>query len=595
MKFTALSLCVQALPFLVAALPGTSSAATVVIAIYGQSVPGGNGTYTFVEVPSISNSGQVAFRSVLGSTSGGADDNLVIMRGNSGTEAVQLVRKGQASPDGNGVFSTFRDPALNNHDVAVFLIYLSGTTGGTSDDSGIFKSNGVAAPIPIVREGQPAPDAVGVFSFFGEYYVMNDAGQAAFNGSINLNNGGGLLDQDGIFRGDGVTGPVQIARRGQATPTGNGTYAFFDEIALNESGQVAFWSSLTGTTGGGNDNEGVFRGDGAAPTVTIAREGQAVPAGNGEFFLFNSPVMNDAGQVAFFANLRNTSGGDNDNLGIFRGDGATGPVTIARRGEAVPGGSGTFWMFGRETINQAGVVAVTVDINLNNGEGPYDEEGIILGDGTPGGITMVARTGQAVPGGNGTLYTFTNPALNNAGQLAFRASILKPGGGSEFGLFFFDPLEGLFLICRAGAPFLGSTVDTFNFFNSGGYPTDGRTGLNESGEVAFEFVLDNGKEGIARWSTAPGPVIPLQITDFQMEPPPPWDPFGYAQVILQWKTSSNATSFNVRYSDDLSLPTSEWPLMGAPVPREEPVTTFETGIPAFFLPPKLFFVVEEVE
>jgi hypothetical protein len=572
---------------------GTASAGTVVIAIANETSPGGNGTFSTFYVPSISNSGQVAFHALLSGTSGGGTDFRGLFRGN-GIGSLQIVRQGETPPDGNGTFFAFKNPALNNNDVLAFLSQMSGTTGGTADDWGIFRADGLTAPVRIAREGQPAPDNVGVFSSFGEYFALNNSGQVAFTATIDLQNGGTTFDQDGIFRGDGGTSPVQIARKGGANPSGDGTYSNLYDVALNESGQVAFRAFLTGTAGGANDNEGVFRGDGTNPTVNIVREDQAVADGNGEFYIFSHPRINDVGQVAFWANLRNTTGGDADNLGVFRSDGTTDPVTIVRRGQTVPGGTDTFNMFGIESINNAGQVAVTAEINLNDGGGLSDESGLIIGSGTPGSLIMVAREGQPVPGGTDTFLSFGHPALNNVGHLAFRAFVSKAGGGSNLGLYFYDPTEGLIQICREDAPFLGSTLDSFIFFNTEGYNTDGRTGLNDAGEVAFHFQLTNGKHGIARWSTAPGPVIPLQITKFQIQSDP-WIPWGPSIMRLEWKSSSEATSFNIRSSDDLSIPPGSWPIFAGPIPRDEPITTFETYMDPFFSPPKLFFVVEELE
>jgi hypothetical protein len=584
---------ILALISLHAALVATASAGTVVIAVSNGTTPGENGVYGTFFVPSISNSGQVAFHSLLSGTSGGGTDFRGLFRGN-GSGDLQLVRQGQAAPDGNGNFSAFKNPALNNNDVAAFLAQMSGTTGGTSDDWGIFRGDGLTAPVRIVREGQSLPDNVGVFSSFGEYFALNDSGHVAFTALIDLQNGGSVADQIGIFRGDGVTGPIKIARKGESNPLGDGTYSNFYDVTLNESGQVAFQASLTGTTGGSNDNEAVFRGDGVNPTVKIVREDQPVADGNGEFYIFSHPRINDAGQVAFWANLRSTTGGDADNLGIFRGDGVTDPVTIVRRGQTVPGGTDTFSMFGIETMNNAGQVAVTAEINLNNGGGTSDESALIIGSGTPGSLIVVAREGQPVPGGTDTFLSFGAPALNQAGQLAFRAFVSEPGGFYNLGLYFYDPTEGLFQICREDAPFLGSTLDSFTFFNTEGYNTDGRTGLNDAGEVAFLFQTTNGKQGIARWSTAPGPIIPLQITKFQIQADP-WNPWGPSIVRLEWTSPYEATSFNIRSSADLSTPPSSWPIFAGPIPRDEPFTSFETYLDPFFFPPKLFFVVEQLE
>ena len=290
--------------------------------------------------------------------------------------------------------------------------------------------------------------------------------------------------------------------------------------------------------------------------------------------------------MSFFANVRLSSGGVND-VGIYRGDGVTAPVQIARYGQAVPGGTGTISMFGRQTMNQAGQVAVTANIDLANGGGAYDEYSIIRGDGTPGSLTVIARTGQPVPGGNGVFASFGHPALNQSGQLAFRAHISGSSGGfrDNLGLFFYDSSLGVIMVARIGSTFLGSTLTAFDFINTGGYITDGRTGFNDSGEVAYQFELADGREGVARFSLIESPSTPFAITKIQVNP-------GLRQLALEWRTSSNATAFTIRYSDTLILPRSEWPALASSLLRQDPVNRFETTFP-FPLPPSLFFFVEE--
>ena len=78
---------------------------------------------------------------------------------------------------------------------------------------------------------------------------------------------------------------------------------------LNAAGQVAFTANLTNTNGGNIDDSGIFRGDGAT-LVQIARESQALPDGTGNFgtLPINSLLsINDSGQVAFTTSNLNTT------------------------------------------------------------------------------------------------------------------------------------------------------------------------------------------------------------------------------------------------------------------------------------------------
>ena len=167
---------------------------------------------------------------------------------------------------------------------------------------------------------------------------------------------------------------LQIVRKGQTAPDGNGTYSILRRVRdLNASGSVAFSAQLTGTSGGQIDNNGIFVGNAGAVTQ-IVRGGQAAPDGNGEFRIFDSPVLNNSGSTAFSATITETNGGSNE-MGIFRGNG--GAITqIAREGQISADGNGTFSNFGLGyNLNDVGVVAFQAMINGSiNGanEGQWD-------------------------------------------------------------------------------------------------------------------------------------------------------------------------------------------------------------------------------
>ena len=64
---------------------------------------------------------------------------------------------------------------------------------------------------------------------------------------------GALAASDGI---------IQVARRGDSAPDGNGTISEFDDPqGPNKRGQATFLGFLTGTSGGSSDNTGIFVAD----------------------------------------------------------------------------------------------------------------------------------------------------------------------------------------------------------------------------------------------------------------------------------------------------------------------------------------------
>lgn len=343
----------------------------------GQMSPDGNGTVVSPSLLSLNNSDQICSYAFLSGTSGGSTDNAGLYLVDSGS-AMQVVGKGQSVPGGNGAFNFFFYGSQNSLGQVGFQATLSGTSGGTSDDRGLYFWNPNGTITQIAREGQAAPDGNGVFSFLGET-DWSDSGYAVFNANLSGTTGGSA-DNRGIFRGNGTT-VEQIARAGQAAPGGNGNFSQFSAAQHNNSNQIAFQSDLVGTAGGSVDNSGIFRW-GTSGIVEIARAGQATPDGNGIYAGFEderAPAINDAGHVAFLAQVTGTSGGSADGGGIFVGDG-TNTAQIARKGQAVPTGGASFSNFYSPTINESGQVLFRAGVTQSNGSqlGIYTGEGIDL-------------------------------------------------------------------------------------------------------------------------------------------------------------------------------------------------------------------------
>ncbi len=382
----------------------------------GQAAPDGNEAFETLYDPALNGSGQVAFEALLTGTTNTAGIFL-----GSGGAVTRIARAGEPAPDGNGTFSTFQPPAFNGAGRAAFDADLVGTGSAPADAAGIFLGSG-GAITQIARAGQVAPDGNGTFSFFWDP-ALNGSGEAAFWARL-VGTDGGVVDDGGIFVGSGGL-LTRIAREGQAAPDGNGTFSSLSsDLSLNGSGQAVFKGGLDGTSGGSVDDGGVFVGSGGA-IARIAREGQTAPDGNGAFSSFSSDLaLNDSGEVAFAASLAGTSGTLSDNYGLFRGSG--GAVTqIVRKGQPAPDGNGTLSFFQYPAMNGAGQVAFTATLAGTSGGGD-DDAGIFIGGG--GQVVRVVREGEVLAGGTVTAVGFANGAdersgLNELAQVAYRATL----------------------------------------------------------------------------------------------------------------------------------------------------------------------------
>lgn len=487
----------------------------LVVAVGGESAPGGNGIFFDFDIPSLNRFGQVVFVATLGGTSGGVNDNAGIFAGTGAQDSlVPIVRKSNPSPDGNGNFLTLdarSAPVVNDAGHVAFIAGLSGTFGGGSDETGIFRSQGTAGALGvIVRQGQPVSGGLSLPNFRGgglSPFSFNESEQVAFN-----------VVGIGVFRSSGGA-LTEIARSLQPVPGGAGIFTTLSVPALNDAGQVAFADVL----------QGIFRGDGSTP-VSIARLGDGSPDGNGSFAApFFDPAINNRGEVAFFANLSGTSGSASDNQGFFIGDGES-VTTIARKGQLAPDGNGRFLSLDTIddiAINEAGQAAFLATLTNTRG-GPSDNVGLFRSDGTT--LTQIVRIGHRAP--DGTVITgLSRPALNDAGQVAFLAELAAAGGGpTPHAIFLHDDQMGLFEAVRTGAPLLGTRIainSTLIFQPSGTYNGKKRGALNERGQIAFRFDLDDGRRGIAianPFSNTPTPTAtptPIQPAPTQSPTPSP--------------------------------------------------------------------------
>jgi hypothetical protein len=322
-----------------------------------------------------------------------------------------------------------------------------------------------------------------------------------------------------------------------------GQFDYFENVSLNNSGTVAFDARLRGQTWGG-----VYVGNGG-PLTTIADITQ--------FSVAIMPAINDAGTVAFY-------GGNSGSSGIYTGTGgplttiASGPplsvyspsinnsgIVAFRQGSSVCIGNGgpvttlycpdaRFSGTGFPSINDAGVVVFIADLNAGG-------TGIYTGNGGPvttiaeagsglnavgvqrlsnnGSVVFLAQqgTGQlfdAVCVGNGGLIQivadaingpfsgFGAPSINSHGGIAFMAAMDAGGYGM-----FTGPDLNQDKVVVSGDNLFGSMVSRI-----------GNCSINDNGQVAFYYELQNGVSGVAIASPIPEPstIILLGIGAFSI-------------------------------------------------------------------------------
>ena len=488
------------------------------IALEGGMAPDGNGLFEhLLSAPAANRSGQVLFHAQpINHVTGSSGPAGLFLLGRSNLS----VLVGDPAPDGNGQFSSFSVTIPNDAGQVVFSAGLSNTAGGTTDNAGIFRLDG-GGVMKIARENDPAPDGNGVFSgffFVSGGPVMGALGKVAFP-VVMSGTSGGTTDDNGIYMFDG-TSLVKVARENDFVPEGNGQFNTFGHPVINRAGQVAIDGGLRNTDNGStHSSRGMYLfTDGEL--VKLVRENEPLPDGNGSFGITFAPDINDAGQVAFSAFLINTA--SNSTLGIYIHNGAAGPEKVIRACEPAPDGNGVFSQFGFPVLNGAGQVAFRAVLRdtsagIFDNAGIFLWTGSVISqiarknDLAPDGNGRFS--GFSAPFGTGFP---PEVALNGAGQVAFFATLRgtsDPFGADRAGIYATDPDGNLRKIVRTGDLFDVDPSDTFVnlrtitglslITGSGGQ--DGRaTSFNDRGVLTFQLFFDDNSSGIfsARFSTS---------------------------------------------------------------------------------------------
>jgi hypothetical protein len=267
--------------------------------------------------------------------------------------------------------------------------------------------------------------------------------------------------------------PVPLIRSGYTTAPDGSTYALDSVMVpvLNASGQIAFRALLSGTS----SPTGIIAGTPGSLQI-VARQGDAAPAG-GNYNILNEPVFNSNGQVAFIAN---TSVNGNGQFARTLGFPTT---TAALVGTPTPATGNYSTLNAHPVVNASGQVAFLARTS-------FDDFAIFAG--TPGTtLTTVALQGTAAPVG-GNYSQLTNPAINSAGKVVFRASLTN-----GYGLFFGTPGTTLTTVAHSGSTTPAGGV--FGVFSS-------TPAVNSAGQVAF-VTNRNGDQSSAIFAGTPGSTL----------------------------------------------------------------------------------------
>jgi len=413
----------------------------------GGAEYGGLGTVLLNEA------GHVSFSSRLGGNGVTIGNDVGLWAGPAASPEL-VAREGDAAP-GAGKSATYRDLSghtLNDAGQVAFAASLAGPGVG-SQEWGVWHTTRLGEfPRLVTRTGAPAPGAPAgsTVASLGTPR-LNAAGQIAVAGSIDVSPG---VRSDGIWAG--VPDDLRLAARtGTRAPGTSSDFVMLHTtggVEFDDRGAVAFRASLFSA----QRNEGIWMGRPGDLQLVALKDTPAPGAGGENFSFLGMPVVNDAGVVAFHANL-GTNG-----RGIWAGP-RDALRLVARTGTAAAGAADgvTYSIMGAPFLNDAGAVAFVADLQ-GPGVEPGNDTGVWVAD--PSGLTtLVVREGQDINVGGGETRRIsfllpqwsssTDPQLaliNDAGQVTFRA-IFTDGTEGLFVATVPEPSAGIAMSCCAAA------------------------------------------------------------------------------------------------------------------------------------------------
>lgn len=280
-------------------------------------------------------------------------------------------------------------------------------------------------------------DTSGPYQGFGTAPAVNDSGQVAYQGLRYADSKYDIVVEDG-------SATTVVA----STASGGGFVSFYEDLSLNNVGQVALYA-YSATNG-----VGIHVVDGVSPPITIAN----VFGSFGGYDTYNSPSINDSGLVGFQGDPK-VSFPNGGFPGVFTGDGTTASVIADTA-------SGYYYQFfGKTAINSAGQVVFRAQLWPSGGE-------LVIGDAS--GLTVIADS-------SGIMSGFSNAAINDSGTVAWVSSL----DGGEWAAYTWDG-SGTTQIVETSTSAYASFSESFS----------NMIAINNDGAIVFRAFLDTGEIGL---------------------------------------------------------------------------------------------------
>ena len=279
--------------------------------------------FSVLSQPAYNASGRIAFSAALTGPGVTPANNSGLWSSASGTLSLAVRAGLTAPGTGAGVlFNGFGPPSMNSPGYLVLRASLTGTGVTAASNAGVWLVAPDGAITLIAREAASAAGvAPGIVYADLDLAtpLLGAGGHVALTGSLT---GTGVTPSNNAANWVGLPGALALlAREGSQAPgTPPGTlFATPDQPFINDSGNVVFSSPLTGTGVTPTNDRGVWAGT-PGSIVLVAREGNQAPdAEPGVLYdlLFGASI-NNVGQVAFLSGLTGPGVTAANNVALFR-------------------------------------------------------------------------------------------------------------------------------------------------------------------------------------------------------------------------------------------------------------------------------------
>jgi hypothetical protein len=378
---------------------------------------------------------------------------------------------------GEGQFGTFVYPVINNKGAVAFVGRFPLPTPQKAGQSIFIRA--ADGTWQIVREGDKATNLdepllsfnnptlndqsdLTFISSFGQSAVLQNVG----GGEVAAPAPGETRAHTGIFTRT-AAGIKKLVQVGEEVPRMPSRFGGFSNPSANSKGMVAFIGTYVDP-----DGRGLFFLENDKLSL-IARSGQKI--GPGEDAVFSEHYypsrLNERGEIAWFSRI---SGGG----GIFVKR-EKGIEAVAIQNKPSPIAGANYIGFGQiaPAINDKGEV-----VFVGFYDGPNAGRALLMKGEGP--VKVVAKSGDTITGTTASFTSFSNPSINNRGDIAFIGSY----GGRTRGIFL-KTAKGIETIALAEDRVPGGGKD--DLFNNFNFPS-----VNDRGEVIFLGQLKNATVGI---------------------------------------------------------------------------------------------------